>query len=91
MNGLPQGERYVMIEDLRLTARTLVNQVRAAAKKHNLAWNVLVPSRDVVDWSAEVSEEAAYNEMTEAKHALRQHICETYGITVEELGHLAIS
>lgn len=76
--------------DIRLTARALVDQVRAAAKKHNLAWNALVPSRDIVDWSAEASEEAAFNEMAEAKHALRQHICDTYGITAEELGHLAV-
>jgi hypothetical protein len=78
------------MDDLRQTARALVAQVRAAAEKHNIAWNALVPSRDVVDWSAEASEEAAFKEMAEAKHALRQHICETYGITAEELGHLAI-
>jgi hypothetical protein len=79
------------MEDLRLTAKALVNRVRTAAEKHNLAWNILVPSRHVVDRSAEASEEAAFNEMAAAKHALRQHICETYGITAEELGHLTIS
>ncbi|WP_267397150.1 MULTISPECIES: hypothetical protein [unclassified Sphingomonas] len=64
--------------------------VRATAERHNIAWSALVPSRDVVDWSAEAHEEAAFVEMAEAKHALRQHLCETYGISAEEFAYLAL-
>jgi hypothetical protein len=78
------------MNDRHTAGRALVAIVRATAERHNIAWNALVPSREVVDWSAEDIEDAAFNEMVEAKRALRQHICETYGITPEELGHLTL-
>lgn len=51
---------------------------------------MLVPARDKVNDSAEPIEEAAFQELAAAKHELRQHICETYGISVTELANLAI-
>jgi hypothetical protein len=74
-----------------IAGRALVAVVRATAERHSIAWKALVPSRDVVDWSAEDIEDAAFNEMAEAKRALRQHMCETYGITPEELGYLTVA
>ncbi|WBO23016.1 hypothetical protein [Sphingomonas abietis] len=48
-----------------------------------------MPSAFVVDPGAEAAEEAAYQDMADAKRALRDHICETYGITSAELCSLA--
>ena len=70
--------------------RILVTVVREAAKKHNVTWGMLVPAPDKVNDSAEPIEEAAFQELAAAKHELRQHICETYGISVTELANLAI-
>jgi hypothetical protein len=69
--------------------RDLVQDVRDAAARHKVSWGVLVPSAFVVDLSAEAAEEVAYQDMTDAKRALRDHICRTYGITASELCSLA--
>jgi hypothetical protein len=70
--------------------RVLVTVVREAAEKHNVMWSMLVPSPDKVNDWAEPIEEAAFQELAAAKHELRQHICETYGISATELASLAI-
>ncbi len=69
--------------------RALVEDVRDAAARHKVSWGVLVPSAFVVDPRAEEAEEEAYQDMAEAKRALRDHICATYGITAAELCSLA--
>ena len=69
--------------------KVLVQDVRDAAARHKVSWGVLVPSAFVVDPRAEEAEEEAYQDMAEAKRALRDHICETYGITAAELCSLA--
>jgi|EndMetStandDraft_8_1072994.scaffolds.fasta_scaffold1409217_2 hypothetical protein len=69
--------------------KDLVAAVRAAARRHNLTWEALVPDRFQVDFAHEAAEELAYAEMAAAKSALRDHICETYGLTVRELASLA--
>lgn len=73
-----------------LGGRALVEGVREAARRHAVTWEVLVPSSFVVNLDAEQIEEAAYAEMAEAKAALRDHICRTYGISIRELSSLAI-
>ena len=72
-----------------MEAKQLVQAVRAAAHRHSLQWDALVPSHSCVDLAHEAAEERAYAEMAEAKRALRDHICHTYGITVAELASLA--
>ena len=69
--------------------KVLVQDVRDAAARHKVSWGVLVPSAFVVDPRAEEEEEEAYQDMAEAKRALRDHICKTYGITAAELCSLA--
>ena len=72
-----------------MQGKDLVVAVRRAAASHNSTWEALVPNRfDVVE-SAEAAEEEAFQEMAEAKKRLREHICETYGISIRELGSLA--
>lgn len=71
--------------------RHLVSQVRDAAARHNSSWETLVPSSFEVNLEAEAAEEAAYAEMARAKRALRDHICEVYGISIRELSSLAMS
>jgi hypothetical protein len=70
--------------------RALVEGVREMARKHAITWEALVPNSFVVNADAEAAEEEAYAEMARAKAALRDHICEVYGISVRELGSLAI-
>lgn len=70
--------------------RILVAEVRDAARRHGLTWEVLVPSPFEINLAAEAAEEEAYAEMAQAKAALRDHICETYGISIRELTALAI-
>ena len=70
-------------------AERLVQQVRDAADRHGVAWGTLVPDARTYDASAEVLEETAFQEMAEAKSALRQHICDTYGISIAQLNSLA--
>jgi hypothetical protein len=72
-----------------MDGKELVAAVREAARRHNLTWESLVPSHERVDLAHEAAEERAYAEMAAAKAALRDHICETYGITVRELSSLA--
>jgi len=72
-----------------MDGKELVAAVRQAARTHNLTWEALVPSRDHVNVEHEEAEELAYAEMALAKAALRDHICETYGITARELAGLA--
>jgi hypothetical protein len=69
--------------------KALVQDVRDAAARHKVSWGVLVPSAFVVDPRAEEAEEEAYQDMALAKRALRDHICETYGISAAELCSLA--
>lgn len=69
--------------------KALVQDVRDAAVRHKISWGVLVPSPFQVDRDAEEAEELAYQDMAVAKRALRDHICETYGITAAELCSLA--
>ena len=69
--------------------KTLVQDVRDAAARHKVSWGVLVPSAFIVDPQAEQAEEEAYQDMALAKRALRDHICQTYGITAAELCSLA--
>ena len=73
-----------------MDGKALVAAVREAARRHNLTWEALVPSHEHVDLGHEEAEELAYAEMAEAKAALRDHICETYGITVRQLASLAM-
>jgi hypothetical protein len=69
--------------------RALAAAVRAAAARHNLTWEALVPDAFRVDFAHEEAEELAYAEMAVAKEALRDHICRTYGISYRELSSLA--
>lgn len=73
------------------SGRALVGAVRDAARRHSLTWEVLVPSAFEVNLAAEAAEEEAYAEMARARAALRDHICETYGISIRELTALIIS
>ena len=73
-----------------MDGKELVAAVREAARRHNLTWEAFVPSQEHVDLAHEEAEELAYAKMAEAKAALRDHICETYGITVRELASLAM-
>lgn len=70
-------------------ARALVEAVRDAARRHDDSWDALVPDQFTVDLRFEAAEEAAYAEMARAKAALRQHICEIYGLSARELASLA--
>jgi len=73
-----------------MEAKQLVEAVREAARRHNQTWENLVPDAFRVDFAHEEAEELAYAEMAAAKRALRDHICETYGITIRELASLAM-
>ncbi|KKC27854.1 hypothetical protein [Sphingomonas sp. SRS2] len=70
--------------------RHLVAQVREAAARHSSSWEALVPSSFEVNLDAEAAEEEAYVEMALAKRALRDHICDVYGISIRELSSLAM-
>jgi hypothetical protein len=71
-------------------ARTLVEDVRAAARRHNITWEKMVPDEVTLNLAAEAAEEAAYSDMAAAKARLRDHICATYGLTIRELASLAL-
>lgn len=71
-------------------AKTLVDAVRDAARRHNVTWGMLIPDPFTVNHAAEAAEEAAYADMAAAKAALRDHICRTYGISIRELSSLAM-
>lgn len=73
-----------------MDAKELVESVRDAARRHNKTWENLVPDEFRVDFAHEEAEELAYAEMATAKRALRDHICETYGLTIRELASLAM-
>ncbi|MBB5713895.1 hypothetical protein [Sphingomonas aerophila] len=79
----------MLIQDLN-EARELVESVRAAARVHNRTWEALVPDAFTVNLAAEAEEERAYEEMAAAKHALRDHICHVYGLSIRELASLAM-
>ena len=70
--------------------KALVAAVRNAAERHNTTWEALVPDALRVDFAHEEAEELAYAEMAAARAALRDHICETYGISIRELSSLAM-
>lgn len=72
-----------------MDGKDLVAAVRAAAHRHNLTWQMLVPAADRINPAHEQAEEQAYAEMAAAKCALRDHIFETYGLTPRELALLA--
>lgn len=67
----------------------MVAAVREAALRHAESWESLVPDTQGINMAAEAAEEAAYTEMALAKRALRDHICQTYGISQRELASLA--
>ncbi|MFW2830664.1 hypothetical protein [Sphingomonas sp. ID0503] len=69
--------------------KELVAAVRAAARRHNSTWEALVPTSFLINLEHEAAEEAAYAEMAAVKRRLRDHICETYGISIRELASLA--
>ena len=71
-------------------AHECVAAVRAAETAHRATWEALVPNQFDVNLSAESAEETAYAEMARAKAALREHIRQTYGISVRELSSLAM-
>lgn len=73
-----------------MDAKELVEAVREAARRHNKTWETLVPDAFRIDLAHEEAEELAYAEMAAAKRVLRDHICETYGITIRELASLAM-
>jgi hypothetical protein len=79
-----------MIETTINAAHQLVAAVRAAAAVHQTTWEALVPNQFEINLSAEQAKEQAFSEMAHAKAALRQHICETYGISIRELSSLAM-
>jgi len=68
----------------------LVRAVRLAARAHAISWEAMVPDSFTVDLTAEAGEEAAFADMAEAKRRLRDHICDTYGVSIRELANLAI-
>ena len=68
----------------------LVAAVRRAARAHSRTWEAMVPDQFTVDLAAEAAEEADYTEMALHKRALRDHICDTYGISIRELTSLAL-
>ena len=70
-------------------AKALVAAVQEMARLHNGSWEAMVPSSFVVNVAAEAAEDAAYADMAEAKRLLRAHICEVYGISIEDLANLA--
>jgi len=70
--------------------RELVEAVREAARRHSSSWEALVPDAFTVNLKFEADEERAYAEMAVAKRALREHICEVYGISIRELSSLAM-
>jgi len=72
-----------------MQGRELVAAVREAARRHSLAWEALVPDSDRVDVAHEAAEERAFDDLVAARRALRDHICETYGITAREFASLA--
>lgn len=79
-----------MTDIIRGDGRDLVAVVRAAAAVHRTTWEALVPSHFEVNLDMETAEEDAYAEMAHAKAILRDHICETYGISIRELSSLAM-
>jgi hypothetical protein len=77
-------------EEKSVDGRELVEVVRSAARAHSMSWEALVPDQFTVNFAHEAAEEAAYDAMAAAKAALRDHICDTYGITARELASLAL-
>jgi len=73
-----------------MDAKQLVAAVHEAARRHNVSWEAMVPSLDHVDFAHEAAEELAYADLAAAKGRLRDHICETYGLTIRELASLAM-
>lgn len=73
-----------------MEGRELVESVREAARAHSVTWEAMVPDCFTVDLGAEAAEEAAYAEMARRKRALRDHICDVYGISIRELTSLAM-
>jgi hypothetical protein len=67
----------------------MVAAVRAAAARHAIVWRDLVPTRYEVNAAAEAAEDIAFQDMADAKQALREHICRSYGVTAAELCSLA--
>jgi uncharacterized protein len=78
-----------MQDTILIDGAMLAQAVRDAARRHNVTWEALVPDCLTINLAAEAAEEEAYAEMSEAKRALRDHICAIYGISVRELASLA--
>lgn len=68
----------------------LVAAVRRAAIAHNASWEALVPDKLTINLLAEAAEEQAFIAMAAEKARLREHICQTYGISIRELASLAM-
>lgn len=77
-------------EIYRHEGHALADAVHVAARVHNSTWEALVPDSFIVNPAAELAEERAYADMAAAKQVLRDHICETYGISVREPSSLAV-
>ena len=80
-----------MTDNVKGDGKDLVAAVRAAAAAHRTSWEALVPNHFEVNLDMEAAEEDAYAEMARAKAILRDHICETYGISIRELSSLAMA
>lgn len=70
--------------------KALVAALREAARRHSAAWATLIPDSSQINSHAEAAEEQAYAEMAAAKSALRDHVREIYGISIDELNSLAM-
>lgn len=77
------------IEDI-TQGHALVEEVRVAARVHNLSWEALIPDAFTVNLAAEAEEERTYAAMAAVKRRLRDHICKVYGISIRELSSLAM-
>ena len=73
-----------------MDGRDLVERVHVAARAHHRSWEAMVPDSFQINFAAEAAEEHAYEEMAAAKRRLRDHICETYGLSIRELSSLAM-
>lgn len=65
--------------------------VRPAAVSHAAPWEALVPDSFTIDLAQEQAEQDAYDAMAAEKAKLRQHICDTYGLSIRELASLAMA
>lgn len=89
MNLAASGTFWARMNTSISEAHALVAAVREAARRHGIAWATMIPDPHSFNAAAEAHEEAAFQDMAEAKAALRRHICDTYGLSPRELASLA--